>query len=391
MKRNLLFSALIITIWGFSLTSCNVINGLGATPEPTPLPTITAIPGVMAEGRVVPRSYTALTHTGSPATITEIAISEGDQVEKDALLISLADRESLQAALDAALVVKIQGQQQLDTLERNTKIDQAVAAQELAAANLAVTQAQLALDDFTSQKFKDELDDQRDTIQDAKVELADRQAKLDDYADLDADNVTRKNAQQRVDEAARKLHAAELKRDQMISQHDQAQAAYDLALARQSEAQRKVNASENGPDKEELALAQANLQSAESQIATAQAMLDNMDLRAPYAGTIMAIHNVENGEVVNPGQVLITMADTNQWFVETTDLTELDVAQLRVGQHVTLVPDAFPKQTLAGTLESISRTFVERSGDVLYTARVLISEPFDDLRWGMTVEVTFPE
>lgn len=390
MKRNRLIAIFLFSLWLLATTSCSVINGLGATPEPTPLPVVTAFPGVIAEGMVVPAAFANLSFANR-GTIASIEIEEGSLVEPGAILIQLGDRENLQAALDAAQLAALTAQQQLDELNRLAAIEQSAASRTLAEADLALSEARLTLDDFTSQKYQDELDDQRDAIQDAKVELADRQEKLDTYADLDRDNATRKNAQQRVDDATRKLHEAELKYDRLLSQRDQAQAAYDLAIAHQEEATYQLDIRQEGTGAEQLARAQAALVSAESQLAAARATLAQMDLLAPYAGTIMEIHDLEAGEIVNPGQVLITFADVSTWYVETTDLTELDVARLEIGQEVGLIVDAFPERDLTGTLESISSTYRERSGDVLYTARIRIEDPPGALRWGMTVELTFAE
>ncbi len=390
MKRNSILMTLCILAALIFVSGCSVIDSLAATPAPTSIPVISAPPDVMAEGQIVPDSFTALSFAVR-AEISTIPVKVGDHMEKDAILVSVGDRESMQAALDAATLAKLNAQQQLDALNRNINMARASAANNLAAASLAESEARSRLDEFISQDFRDKLDDAKENIEDAKVELADRKAKLDDYADLDQDNATRKNAQKRVDEATKKLHEQELKRDLLLSQRDQAQAALDLATAQREEAQRLLDALANGADKDELALANAALQSATSQLDAAQAALRQMDLRAPFDGTVMDIHDMEIGDVVNPGQIVVTFANIDHWYAATTDLTELEVTHLKIGQEVTLVLDAFPQKTLNGMLESISNTYSERSGDVLYTARVSIKDPPPDMRWGMTVNITFPE
>ena len=42
-------------------------------------------------------------------------------------------------------------------------------------------------------------------------------------------------------------------------------------------------------------------------------------------------------------------------------------------------------------MESISDLYEEKRGDVTYTARILLDEDDERLRWGMTVVVTFEE
>ena len=104
----------------------------------------------------------------------------------------------------------------------------------------------------------------------------------------------------------------------------------------------------------------------------------------------MELRGVEVGETVLPSQTLITFADTSDWYVETKDLTELDVVKIQTGQKVTVKPDALSAVTMNGEVESVSRVYTEKSNDVLYTVRIHLTDPDAQLRWGMTVKVTFP-
>ena len=125
-------------------------------------------------------------------------------------------------------------------------------------------------------------------------------------------------------------------------------------------------------------------------MAAAQRALDNMDLKAPFAGTVIDLNkNLTPGVWVAAAQPQLTLADLSQWYVETKDLTELDVVKLVKGQKVTITPDAMPEQKLAGVVDSISSSFTEKSGDVLYTVRIRLAAVDARLRWGMTVQITF--
>ncbi|MEN9563704.1 MAG: hypothetical protein RIR73_1948, partial [Chloroflexota bacterium] len=82
-------------------------------------------------------------------------------------------------------------------------------------------------------------------------------------------------------------------------------------------------------------------------------------------------------------------ADYSQWFVETTDVTELEVVSLSEGQLVTLRLDALPELELTGTITEISNAFTQQGGDILYTVRILVDGSDPALKWGMTVETVF--
>ena len=389
MKQKSRLPWIFVLLVSLLLSSCSGVNLNGAA-DPTPIPTVTLSSGTIAEGRVVPMEFTTLSFPVR-GDVAEINVSEGDQVSKDTILISQNQAEQLLAALDQAKLAQITAQQQLDQLNRQADLNQARAKQELATANVAVSDAQKALDDLDTADFREELDDKRIAVQNAEDDLSDKQDTLDKYLDLAEDNSTRKSAQTAVDDAQRALHAAQ--RDYVLLQSDldQAQSALDLAMSQQKEAQYKLDASQNGPDKDELALAQAQLDSANSQLAAAQYELDQLNLLAPYDGTVMEIQNLAVGETVNPGQVVVTFANKDTWYVETKDLTELDVVNIRVGQKVTVTPDALPNIQLNGVVESIGNVYTEKNYDVLYTVRIQLEKPDPALRWGMTVNITFPE
>jgi len=83
------------------------------------------------------------------------------------------------------------------------------------------------------------------------------------------------------------------------------------------------------------------------------------------------------------------VADTSQWYVETSDLTELEVVDVAVGQNVSILADALPDVEMSGIVEEISQSFKSQGGDILYTARIKVDDVDPRMRWGMTVEVTF--
>ena len=97
------------------------------------------------------------------------------------------------------------------------------------------------------------------------------------------------------------------------------------------------------------------------------------------------------GEQVSPGRPVITLADFSQWYVETDNLTEIEVVDISLDQVVEIIPDALPEITFTGKVESISDTFEEKRGDITYTTRILVDEIDPRLRWGMTVVVSFEE
>jgi multidrug efflux pump subunit AcrA (membrane-fusion protein) len=140
-----------------------------------------------------------------------------------------------------------------------------------------------------------------------------------------------------------------------------------------------------GPDPEDVALAEARITNAEAQLAAARAAIVDRELVAPFDGVISAVH-VNPNEWVAPGSPVLLIGDLDHLQVETTDLSEIDVAQISHGDTAIVTLDALPELVLEGTVVSISPKADEGSG-VNFPVLIELSEIPPALRWGMTAFV----
>jgi multidrug resistance efflux pump len=120
-----------------------------------------------------------------------------------------------------------------------------------------------------------------------------------------------------------------------------------------------------------------------------RAALANAEVRAPFAGTLTNV-DLKVGEFAAAGSPVVTVADLSKWVVKTTDLTEIDVVNIEQGEAVTLTLDAMPDVELEGSVMSISQSFAEKQGDIVYEVTILLAESQPGMRWGMTAQVNFP-
>jgi multidrug resistance efflux pump len=136
-----------------------------------------------------------------------------------------------------------------------------------------------------------------------------------------------------------------------------------------------------------VAQAEAGVQSATADVAEARHALARLTLVAPFAGVVSELLP-EVGELVAPG-VAVARLGGNGWVVETTDLVELDVVHVAIGQPVEVTLDALPGETLRGTVIDVGRVPELILGDVTYRVRIALDDvPADlPLRWGMTALV----
>lgn len=167
-----------------------------------------------------------------------------------------------------------------------------------------------------------------------------------------------------------------------------------LAQAELAAAEREAAALEQGRDPLDVALSAAELASAEANVASAEARLalvrvplEERDLRAPFAGTIGSL-DARVGERVSPGVVVVRIADLSAWRLETEDLDELSVVNLRENDRVTVTFDALPELEIVGTVVSIGAFGEEKQGAVTYTAVIDLEKHDERLRWNMTAAIT---
>jgi multidrug efflux pump subunit AcrA (membrane-fusion protein) len=374
------------------LSACGSV-GLGkADPTATAAPAAAASSAaneVITEGRVVPKESRYLSFA-APGRVAEVLVEKGETVSEGQVLARLENSEEAQARLDAAAVEIAAAQQALDDLARTAGLTHNQAWIALLKADQAQVDAQKAWDELDTQETRDDIEEAETEVADAQKTLNDARDDFEPYKDLPEDNAQRKSAQQTLDDAEQTYSDAVAKRDTLQNSLDLAEANLENAKSAQAEAQHQFDQTLNGADPTQLNLAKLRLQAAQAQESAAQAALDDLELKAPFSSTVMELNLIAN-ELVSPSAWGILLADDSEWFIRTTDLTELDVVKIQEGQEVNIVPDALPELNLRGTVEEISNIFTTKTGDILYEVKIKLDETDPRLRWGMTVEARFQE
>ena len=141
------------------------------------------------------------------------------------------------------------------------------------------------------------------------------------------------------------------------------------------------------PTADDLTAAQANVNAAQAGRDLIAEQVKNGKLTAPFAGTVTTM-DLKSGEFVAPGAAVLRLADTSNFQVETTDLTELNIVNIREGDAVTVSFDAIPSMELAGKVKQIKGYGENRQGDIVYTLVITLDKQDERLRWNMTSKVT---
>ena len=330
---------------------------------------------VSATGVVLPAKRSTLS-VSLPGIISEIYVERGDLVEEGKSLLKLKGKEELQAALTQAKIELISAQQTLDKLYEDHDIALAAGLDAYVKANNAVKEAQYQLDNFTVPVNQQDLD-AVEGVKVMKERLDKANQAFQPYRNESEFNETRKDLKEKLDEAQADYNSA-VKR-----------LTYEFTLeeakAQLAKAERDYQKLIQGPDPDQVALAQARLENAKAAVAAAEEKLADLEVKALFSGVISEV-NVHKGEWVSPGQPVMILADLAHLRVETTDLNEIDVARVKVGDSVNVTFDALPDLTVNGKVTLISPKSSEGSG-VNYTVVIEMDEIPPSLRWGMTAFV----
>lgn len=161
------------------------------------------------------------------------------------------------------------------------------------------------------------------------------------------------------------------------------EAENDLALkkAEFEDAQLAYDRLADGPNAQDLLAAQAKVDAA-------QASVDSMSIIAPFDGEVLYVES-QPGDVVEAGMSAIYVADLDRLYIQ-TQVDEVDIAKVKLGDPITATMDAVPDITLTGSVAAINPVGEEVSGLVKYTVRVELNkvEDVSILPLGATASVT---
>jgi len=384
MKKKLHTLLMLVVITALALTAC-ANQPATATPQQSDSSSIAAN-SVIAEGKLKPVQAANLSFQVR-GMVEAVNVKIGDSVSKGDVLARLSNASLAEAQLAEANLELLNAQQALDTLNRTGDENLANAWDAYQKAQVVRSDAQKKWNDVNPTDIQKRVDDQQATVNSRKKDLDDAHDEFDKYKDLDIQNSTRKTAEDKLRSAQKDYDNAVTELEKIQRESDGARAALDVALAAEAEAKYQYDQSTNGVNKDQLALAGLRLENAKAQVAAAQANLSNYVLTAPFDGVVAEVA-VEVGEQVTADTRVVSVINDASWIVETTDVTELEVVNLAVGQKVTFTADALSGVTMTGTVTEISQSSFEQGGDVIFTVRIKADKVDPRLKWGMTVEVT---
>jgi len=160
-----------------------------------------------------------------------------------------------------------------------------------------------------------------------------------------------------------------------------AKADADLALkkAQLDDAQRAYDRLKGGPNQDDLAAAQA-------QVDAAQATVNTASIIAPINGTVTQAEPLPGDQVAN-SQLAFRVDDLSTLLID-VQVSEVDINNVELGQTASLTLDAIPNKTYHGQVVEVSQAGDSSSGAVNFTVTVQVTDADAAVKPGMTVAVT---
>ena len=167
-------------------------------------------------------------------------------------------------------------------------------------------------------------------------------------------------------------------------------------LANVAELQRQLDQLQNGTRPEDLAQAQAQVKEAQARLNAAQVQLDDTIIRSPFDGIItQKFSNV--GAFVTPTTSASSVGSGSSTSIVAAasglevlaKVPEVDISQIKVGQSVEIVADAFPDQVFQGEVKRIAPEAIIEQNVTSFQVRVRLISGLESLRSGMNTDLVF--
>ena len=204
------------------------------------------------------------------------------------------------------------------------------------------------------------------------------------------------SAQQSLDQAAATLVQTQLSFDRTNKLHGDHivadvtldAAVHDLAQANAAVTSASLAVKNLEPDGSDYSSAQSALAQAQSNVRGIQAKMSYTTIVAPSDGTVIT-RTVEQGNVVQPGKVLLVLSPTGKSEV-TVLIDERNVSLLALGQSALVSADAFPDQSFPAKLSYIQPSIDPNRGSVQVKFDVASPPKFllQDMTVSVDIEVT---
>ncbi len=157
----------------------------------------------------------------------------------------------------------------------------------------------------------------------------------------------------------------------------------DAALAEAELGRTKNLLERDARSQADLDMAIAKAARARAAVRNVSSVISKKTIRAPFSGRL-GIRKVDVGEFLQPGTQIVALDASNPAYVDFR-VPQQALAEIQVGQEVTITGDTFGDRAWVGEVDSIDTRIDASTRNVLI--RALVDNPDERLRPGMFVDV----
>jgi len=232
----------------------------------------------------------------------------------------------------------------------------------------------------------------RQNLETAERDLANDMARA--QADLKAARAKLQDAQAKAERTKKLLEAHRVSiEENETAQTAAALAAADLENAKITLAELEVKKDALEVLRQDVALAEDQVESNEIELEMAQQRLKDTKVFAPIDG-VVADRQVEVGQIISSptsnvggGTTLLVLSDLSRVFV-LASVDESDIGTIEVGQRVAITADAFPDKEFRGKVVRVAARGENVSNVVTFDVKIeVLSEDKENLKPEMTANV----
>ena len=184
--------------------------------------------------------------------------------------------------------------------------------------------------------------------------------------------------------------------DEVVTDDRSAQADLQTAQANLVEATRQLEESRNGSRAEDIAQAEAQLAQAIAGIRIIEVQIEDTIIRAPFAGIITQKY-ANAGAFVTPTTTASASNSSSSTSIVAiangleiiAKVPEVDISQIKIGQEVEIVADAFPTEVFKGKVRLIAPEAIIEQNVTSFQVRVTLETGKDKLQSGMNTDLRF--
>jgi HlyD family secretion protein len=335
-----------------------------------------------------------------PGHVGKLYVDEGMKPKKGEVLAEL-EQEIIRARRDQAEAQVRELEAREASLAMTIKIQEEVLDAEINRAKAGVKAADARYLSLKSGSREQEIAEAAAARDQAKFESENRERDYQRMKELFSNHIipaSQYDAARTSAEAARAAYEAALERYKLVKAGPRDEVVLEgkanLAGSSASLVAAEAGRKEVEKLKLDLQALQAQRDQAKAALAIAEEDVKKSRLYSPFDGFV-TVKDVEEGEYVQAGTPVITVADLDEVWVKTY-VPETQLGRVYLGQEAEVISDTFPGKTYPGTVTFISpeaeftpknvQTKEERV-KLVYRIKVTLQNPKQELKPGMPVDV----